>query len=229
VTLELVLQGAVFRALRPGWLALAGADMGWPPGTARRVVAGEHLRFSTHRGGAFAYLAAPGGWIAPLILGSASVFVRGGLGRAPVAGDVLCCGEDPARPGWSSVVVRRRRMPSLPGAIVARIHRGPQWGEFSATAHHSLLCTPWRVSSRSDRTGARLDGGLVEVPAGVMLSEPVRPGSIQVTGSGQPVITMKDGPTVGGYPKIGWIGETECRRVAQVPPGGTIRFALMEE
>ena len=72
--------------------------------------------------------------------------------------------------------------------------------------------------------GLRLDGASIEVPAGTMLSEPVLVGSVQITNGGQPVVTMRDGPTVGGYPKMGWLYEEACCRVAQVPPCGTVKF-----
>lgn len=229
VTVELVLQGAEFRVLRAGWLALAGADMGWPPGTARRVEAGERLRFSAPRHGVYAYLAAPGGWAAPLVMESASVFARGGLGKALAPGDILCCREEPEKLAWSAVAGRRRAVPTFPNSIVARFHPGPQWANFSSSGQQALARNGWTVSPRSDRTGIRLDGGLIPPPDGVMLSEPVRTGSVQVTGGGQPVITMKDGPTVGGYAKIAWLDEATCQRVAQVPPGGTIRFEPAEE
>jgi antagonist of KipI len=52
---------------------------------------------------------------------------------------------------------------------------------------------------------------------------------VQITGGGQPVVTMRDGPTVGGYPKMAWLDEEACRRVAQVPPGGTVRFQLLNK
>jgi allophanate hydrolase subunit 2 len=62
-----------------------------------------------------------------------------------------------------------------------------------------------------------------------MLSEPVLPGSVQITGGGQSVVTMRDGPTVGGYPKIAWLDEESCRRLAQVPPGGLVQFVRPDE
>ena len=72
--------------------------------------------------------------------------------------------------------------------------------------------------------GVRLEGSRLETPPAIMLSEPVLIGSVQVTGEGQPIVTMRDGPTVGGYPKIALLDQGSCSRLAQVPPGGTIRF-----
>ncbi len=223
VVIELALQGARFRVLGDGWLSLAGASMGWRPGTARKVSRGEELSFMRHESGVYAYLAAPGGWAAPEYLGSAAVSARSGLGRGFSAGEVICGRTDPTLRGPEQVAGAGRSAVHPPTTEVC-VWPGPQWSEFSAAARSAFFATEWRVSARSDRMGVRLDGASIEVPAGTMLSEPVLVGSVQITGGGQPVVTMRDGPTVGGYPKIGWLDEDACCRVAQVPPGGTLRF-----
>jgi biotin-dependent carboxylase-like uncharacterized protein len=225
VVVELALQGARFRVLREGWLAVAGAAMGWPPGTARQVAAGEELNFTRHAGGVYAYLAAAGGWVAPEFLGSAAVSARSGLGRGLAAGEVLRCRGNPERVGGAGVTDAE----IYPERIEVEVWRGPQWDEFAAGTREKFFAVEWRVSARSDRMGVRLDGPALEGPAAVMLSEPVRTGSVQVTGGGQPVVTMRDGPTVGGYPKIGWLGAEACRRLAQVPPGGRVKFLQVNE
>jgi len=228
VVLELALQGALFRVMADGWLAAAGASMGWPPGTVRRVMRGEELAFGRHQSGVYAYLAAPGGWMAPTILGSAAVSARSGLGRALVAGDLLACRSDPAQPGWHpEQATQQAAAPSW--KIAVRTWRGPQWKEFSGQARGVFFDTVWSVSSHLDRMGVRLSGPTIEAPPAVMASEPVLPGSVQITGGGQPVVTMRDGPTVGGYPKLVRLDDEACCRVAQVPPGGTIEFLPPDE
>ena len=228
VVLELALQGAKFRVLTDGWLALSGASMGWPSGTARRVTRGEELAFNRHQSGVYAYLAAPGGWVAPQILGSASVSARSGLGCASAKGNVLSCRHDPACPGWQPT--EPAPTPAhYPLNVEVNVWKGPQWKEFSAEALGTFFNTLWTVSSHLDRMGVRLSGATIAVPPATMASEPVLPGSVQITGGGQPVVTMRDGPTVGGYPKIAWLDEEACRRVAQVPPGGTVKFLPPEE
>jgi antagonist of KipI len=222
VVVELALQGARFRVLRDGWVAVAGAAMGGPAG-AVRVVAGEELSFTRHESGVYAYLAAPGGWVAPEILGSAAVSARSGLGCGLGAGDVLSCCGNPERAGLVG--------PGMvyPPRIEVAVWRGPHWDDFAPEARAMFFAAEWKVSARSDRMGVRLDGPVLVALEATMLSEPVRTGSVQVTGGGQPVVTMRDGPTVGGYPKIGWIDEEACRRLAQVPPGGTVKFSEMKE
>ena len=228
VVLELALQGARFRARRDGWLAVAGASMGWKPGTVRRVGCGEELEFTRHKAGVYAYLAVPGGWSAPVILGSAGVSARGGLGRSLAKGDVLCCGVDPRAPGWQPAP-GAPVAPDLPRRIEVRVWRGPQWKDFATAARRTFFAADWTVSARSDRMGVGLDGPSLEVPPALMPSEPVLVGSVQITGEGRPVVTMRDGPTVGGYPKIAWLDAKECRRLAQVPPGGVVGFLPPDE
>jgi antagonist of KipI len=228
VVLELALQGARFRVRHSGWLAVAGASMGWAPGTTRGVECGDVLDFTRHQSGVYAYLAAPGGWIAPEILRSAAVSARSGLGRGLNPGDVLSCRDDPAR-GSRPAREESPAATQYPSDLALRVWPGPQWREFSDEARTSFFATGWKVSSRSDRMGVRLEGPCIAGPEAVMISEPVRTGSVQITGGGQPVVTMRDGPTVGGYPKIAWLDEDACRRVAQVPPGGTIGFLPPDE
>ncbi|MFZ9932415.1 MAG: biotin-dependent carboxyltransferase family protein [Chthoniobacterales bacterium] len=223
VVLELALQGARFLVVADGWLAVAGASMGWPPGTARQVRRGEELSFTRHRGGVYAYLAAPGGWVAPQILGSASVSARSGLGRPLAKGDVLSCHHHPASPD-APRGGEAQPAAAYPLHLEINVWRGPQWREFSEAARRIFFGTRWTVSAQLDRMGVRLTGATIATPPATMPSEPVLPGSVQITGGGEPVVTMRDGPTVGGYPKIAWLDEEACRRVAQIPPGGTVAF-----
>jgi Allophanate hydrolase subunit 2 len=62
-----------------------------------------------------------------------------------------------------------------------------------------------------------------------LISEPVIPGTIQVPENGQPIVTMRDGPTVGGYAKLGLVDERDIAWLAQVRPGRDVRFQLMNE
>lgn len=61
---------------------------------------------------------------------------------------------------------------------------------------------------------------------GSLISEPVLTGSIQVPADGQPIVTLHDGPTLGGYPKIAWIDPRDLPRLVQRRPGQSVRFIL---
>jgi allophanate hydrolase subunit 2 len=50
------------------------------------------------------------------------------------------------------------------------------------------------------------------------------PGAVQVPPSGLPVVFGPDHPATGGYPVIGVLTSTARDSLAQVPPGGSVRF-----
>ncbi len=198
-----------------------------PTWRAVRVQARDALEFRQNRGGLWIYLAVEGGFAAPTFLGSASVYARGGLGRPLRAGDTLAmAGSKPFQlpPGIGARMVaslERRNYAQLPAL---KVWPAPQTDLFSESDRVRFFGEPWTVSSHSDRVGYRLAGKpLASIPAQI-LSEPVRVGTIQVPENGLPIVTMKDGPTVGGYPKLGVIDPADLSWFAQCRPGQAIRF-----
>jgi allophanate hydrolase subunit 2 len=49
---------------------------------------------------------------------------------------------------------------------------------------------------------------------------------VQVPANGAPIVLMADHQTTGGYPKIAEVAGADVPRLAQLAPGGTLRFAL---
>ena len=78
---------------------------------------------------------------------------------------------------------------------------------------------------QSDRMGARLKGPFIEHTHGHdIISDGVPLGGIQVIGEGQPIVLLADRQSTGGYTKIGTICSFHIGRIAQVKPGGRVRF-----
>ena len=76
-----------------------------------------------------------------------------------------------------------------------------------------------------DRMAYRLDGPVLAHRDGYnIITDSVMPGSIQVPGTGLPIVLMRDAPTVGGYPKIASVVETDLGRLAQQRPGNAVSF-----
>ena len=232
--LELCLQGQRLEVLESGWISVAGSSgptrsgsSGW---SAFRVQTGEVLEFGPGRSGVWTYVAVPGGIAAPSVLGSASMHSRARLGPLLAPGDRL------GRAGASGFAppdaTAARRVPwsgqrdwfDVP---VVRVWRGPQWDAFSEDQRCLFFSTLWRVSSRSDRVGYRLEGPAIQPDCLEMISEPVLAGTVQVPPDGFPVITMADGPTLGGYPKLGMTDPGDTARIAQVRPGQCLRFVAV--
>jgi len=224
--LEVLMQGCRLRVLRDTWLALAGADFcleveGW---TACKMPAGAVLTFGKSGAGLCAYLAVPGGFAAPVFFGSVSTDRRNGLGSPVENGTRLAAGG--AR-DWPEAVGRRRSLPERRrdfGEVrELGLLPGPQHGNFDAGSLAALTDAEWTVSASSDRTGFRLEGPKLHV-YGSIPSEAVLPGSLQIPGDGRPIVTMADGPTVGGYAKPAILGEKDLDWLAQCPPGSKVRF-----
>lgn len=234
--LEVCLQGQRLEVLRDGWLAWAGARPGTGMEDARswsafRVRRGESLSFGVSRDGVWSYLAVPGGFDGPRCLGSVSANPRAGMGRTLTAGDVLTGPAPDAFQPPASMSSRRVRWDEIPGYLQPApfaVWPGPQWSQFAESERARFFAGSWTISPQCDRVGCRLDGPRLQPPAIEMESEPVLPGSIQVPPGGQPIVTQVDGPTLGGYPKLGVVDPQDLGRLAQCRPGQSIRFVPVD-
>ena len=243
--LEITLHGPTLDFVGPAHIALAGADLGavaehqrLRPGASYRLPAGARLRFTGPPAGAHgthapdgirAYLAVEGGFIAPVVLGSASTDRRsgfgGGLGRELRSGDVLRA-TGPSS-GALRALVRAHPVPPVDAGTPVDIRVIPvpsDLGWHGADAVRGLLAATWTVSPASDRNGLRLAGARIPDATSRIASVGVPVGSIQVPPSGEPIITLADGPVTGGYPIIGVVPRLDHGRLAQLGPGATIRF-----
>ena len=86
----------------------------------------------------------------------------------------------------------------------------------------------YRVNEKSDRMGYRLDGPAIQAKGKTdIISDGIVFGSIQVPNDGKPIILMADHQTTGGYAKIGTVVSEDLPKLAQLMPGGKIRFSAV--
>jgi 5-oxoprolinase (ATP-hydrolysing) subunit C len=186
------------------------------------IAEGETLALGFARGGAFSYLAIEGGIAGEEMFGSLAVNARAGLGspypRPLQAGDEF---ETKAASGDAE---RRIELPAA-GSGPIRVVLGPQDDEFSDEAKALFLDSDWKISSTRDRMGYRLEGPVIKHLHGHnIVSDGTVDGSIQVPGSGAPIVLMPDRGTTGGYPKIATVISADLGRLAQTSPGTAFRF-----
>jgi biotin-dependent carboxylase-like uncharacterized protein len=217
------LQGLRLLVLTPLHLAAAGA---WG-GRAWTAKPGEVIEFPPTLAGVWHYLALPGGIEAPRFLGSASTCPRAGIGQPLAKDGQVSCLDHPDHALPQGIKGRQPSEAPNYGDAPIRVWPGPQWAAFDANARALFLASAWQVSSCSDRTGYRLDGPQLRVPAESLVSEPVRIGSVQIPPYGQPVVTLNDGPTVGGYAKIALVEAEDLDRLVQTRPGQRVQFQLV--
>lgn len=232
--LEITLGNAEFECSRDATLALTGADLGarlddqpLAPWRSFEVRQGQRLSFAQPRQGARAYLAAPGGFQAPLVLGSCASMLREGLGglhgdgRAIAVGDAL---------GWSGSANETRQMPTefIPeyqDAPRLQLVLGAQIGDFRGQSLFDAFNSQWLIDQRADRMGIRLNGPQLQCQRSSMISEGIPLGAVQVPPDGQPIILLNDRQTIGGYPRLGALTPQAVARLAQCLPGQTIQLA----
>ncbi len=185
--------------------------------TSHPNVAGQSLQIGSAARGATAYLCVRGGFQGPRILDSCTALT-------PIKKD------DRLRRHEAGHTARSLDSCEIDGLFETNASEfglfhlidGPQVHWFDTA---SFYAQEFVVSASSNRMGLRLEGKEVIRQPKEMVSEAVAPGAVQITNNGLPIVLGVDGQTIGGYPKIGQIIRADLDRLAQMRPGGRVRFA----
>ncbi|MBW7461005.1 hypothetical protein K0U00_43810, partial [Paenibacillus sepulcri] len=102
---------------------------------------------------------------------------------------------------------------------------GEEYQLFTGESLSNFFSEPYAVQPQSDRMGYRFAGSKLELKnKAEMISAAVTFGTVQVPPDGNPIVLMADRQTTGGYPKIAQVISTDLPLLAQVNPGGRVRF-----
>ena len=192
---------------------------------------GERLRVGQVRDGLRCVVAVEGGIAVPPVLGSRSTYLRGGFGgvqgRALRSGDRLPLSREYAghHPDvrLDPPAVREAGFATAPITVVRAV-AGPQDAAVDAASLRSLFASELTVSPRSDRVGLRLAGLRLHHRASAdIVSDGCAAGSVQVPGSGQPIVLLADRGTTGGYAKVATVASVDLPRLARLRPGARVR------
>lgn len=236
--IEWALAGGSLRFLTHALVAVTGAEVELArngavahSGVAMEFGAGDELAVGRFIRGAYAYISVRGGIDVPAVLGSRSTYLPAGIGgldgRRLRSGDTLTAGReiDPQRDS------RAYAKPETPTTIPPPIRaiEGPNMSAFSRKFRESFWASEFTVSPSSNRTGYRLDRDPRRDPqGGSAASEPACVGAIQVANGAGAIVLMADGPTVGGYPKIGVVASVDIPALAQRTPGEVVSFVRID-
>jgi biotin-dependent carboxylase-like uncharacterized protein len=186
---------------------------------------GEVVRVGSLAGGASLYIAVEGGFDVEPMLGSVSTNIRAGTGgwhpRAMLPDDrlPLCRLRASDRDELRAQGIEFR----APTCI--RAIPGPQDDYFEVAEVARFFDREYTIQSGSDRVGLRLQGDAIRHAKDFNIaSDATVPGSIQVTGNGQPIILMADRQTVGGYPKIATVISADLPKLGRLSIGTKIAF-----
>lgn len=232
--IEITLGGFTVVAEDDCVLALAGADLGaqldgqaLAPWRSFKLRKGQRLQLTQPLLGARAYLAAPGGFDAPKVLGSSATVVREELGGLDGMGRALAKGATLSYSSDEPLLVRELPVglvPDFKSDLPMDVVLGAQIGEFSGQSLFDAFNSVWTLDSRADRMGIRLLGTALEYQGKPMISEGIPLGAVQVPPDGQPIVLLNDRQTIGGYPRLGALTPLALARLAQCLPGAQVRL-----
>jgi 5-oxoprolinase (ATP-hydrolysing) subunit C len=227
--LEFAGMGGEFSVSAPVRVAVTGdADVriaGEPVAAweSHDLLSGQTLRVGALQRGVWGYLAVSGGIATPPVLGSRATHLRTGIGghegRTLKAGDTLPLGETVAAP------CLRMAEPFVREEGPIRVVPGPQDDYFDESAWDLLAGDGYTVSPTRDRMAQALEGPKIAAVRGHdIVSDGTPLGSLQVPGSGRPMVLMAERQTTGGYPKIGAVASVDLPRLGQISTGQPVRF-----
>jgi len=232
--LEVTLSGPHLHCLEGGRVALVGSGFDLllnsepqPPLLPVSVNPGDQLIIKSSGNGCRAYLSVSGELHAKRWLGSASALRIGSHELVPGAvwtrGDVLETRDVSVKP-WPSTLL----VPQPPSNII-RVSPGPEYEWLGNRGRSQLLSKRIRVIDPSNRVGLRTDTQikLREDKRRIeMVSSGVQPGTVQLTHGGQAIILMRDGQTIGGYPRVLQCASQSLDQLAHLKIGDTFSLVL---
>lgn len=154
----------------------------------------------------------------------------GFMGRPLIKGDKIAV-KEPRILGER--FIPEEEIPSIDSPHVLRILEGPEMHYFAPESTNRLFEKkdhPWYiVSSKSNRTGIRLEGKPFIFKKGVdksIISEGILPGTIQIPGDGQPIVMLNE-RTIGGYARLGMVAKVDHDRCAHLKPKDKVFFQFI--
>jgi antagonist of KipI len=179
-------------------------------GATFTLEAGDVLEIGVAAQGMRGYFCVAGGFDNRPVLGSKS-----GLSPLASGAEVLCTASR-----INSRFVRHAFQWNQEPRLL-RVLPGAQRDQFDFA---DFCAQKYEITKAANRMGLRLRGPALPVSKTELLSEPVCPGTVQVTKDGQCIILGIDGQTIGGYPKIAQVISADVDKLAQLRPGERVHF-----
>ncbi len=196
-----------------------------PMNTAIKLPEGSELEMGFPEAGVYSYLAIGGGISSEELLGSQS-FMAGITKKVKLEkGDRWSFGAAHSPLGNKDIAIKSG-VPFHTGSDIS-VWKGPEWEEIPGALQKRLMRTTYTLNRGCNRIGYRLDG----LQSGWEASIPtvgIRPGTVQLTPSGQLIAMMRDAPTTGGYPRVFQLPERSLAMLVQKRPGEHIRWSWMK-
>ena len=227
-------------------IAITGADMSpkidgksVPLWESLKVKKDQVLEMSFATMGARSYIAFAGGIDTKPWLGSRSTFHKAGVGgidgKAIQEGQVIPLNKS------KSIAGRKIKKNSIPIISANKkwsieVVKGPNDDWIDDKGHKMFVSSDWKLQSKSDRTGYRLDGPKWSFAEKATIKGPEHgtfpsniidqgypAGAINLAGE-TPIILVNDGPTMGGFIVPYTVPSASFWKLGQAKPGDSFNF-----
>ncbi len=244
--LECQFMGPTLKFQRDAVVAITGGDMQpklesteVPMWESVAVTAGQTLTLSFAKTGARGYIAIAGGIETEPWLDSRSTFHKAGVGG--MEGHALQVGQVVPAGSGDGAAGRKVKEDARPHIATDKrweieVVAGPNDDWIDAAGHERFLSTDWKLSSKSDRTGFRLEGPdwtFTEKATNKAPEHGSEPSNIIDQGypcgainlAGQtPIILVNDGPSMGGFINPYTVPQGAFWKLGQSKPGEIYNF-----
>ena len=152
----------------------------------------------------------------------------------------------------SQAIPEQMNKPTLPPTqfyaqqkLTLRVMPSTLFLQMSKIKQQQFLATEYVISPDSNRMGYRLQVNPQQTALSsispekkiltdqlrnrCLLSMPVAYGMVQFPDNEQPIVLMKERQTMGGYPVLGTVMQTDLFRLSQMRPGATVAFILINQ
>ena len=231
VALEMAQPGLRIQFDQACQIALAGAQVAVSlnktsvsNSTLISIAAGDILEIGGFLSGSRLYLCIQGGFQVERYLGSGSDFESITTPSKRSTQEVLSYIPIPqsnslgAKPKWETSWFESPEIEA---------YRGTDWALLSSEQQELIHSSIFHVSKFSNRMGIQLEE-LVPNQLEDLPTNPVFPGTVQLTPGGKLIVLMRDAGVTGGYPRILHLTEDGQSKLAQKRVGDPIRFQLLD-
>lgn len=108
-----------------------------------------------------------------------------------------------------------------------KVYPGPDWNLLNPEQQTTIKKKVFHLSKLSNRMGIQLEE-LIENKLPELPTNPVFPGTVQLTPGGKLLVLMRDAGVTGGYLRILQLSEHAISQLSQKSAGSQIRFVLNE-
>jgi len=115
----------------------------------------------------------------------------------------------------------------IPATLTLRFIPQALWLSLSTKQQQAFSNHQFSISANSNRMGyclTPLPENTITSSKAPTLSKPVTFGTIQLPKNNQPIILMKERQTIGGYPVLGVVIQTDLFKLSQLRPGNNVQL-----